>query len=99
MSNSSLVWFHLYGSDGMPYKETSADYVMLPPGYVVAQFRDAVKAKNSNKLASVDAGDLTVFKNKAAFESKVSKNITHYRKCRWKKILGLMVWDRQRRKH
>jgi|LauGreSuBDMM15SN_2_FD.fasta_scaffold1403652_2 hypothetical protein len=43
-----LVWFLLVDADGVPYKGVSVDYVMLPPGFVVAQLRDAVKAKQHN---------------------------------------------------
>jgi hypothetical protein len=55
---------------GEPYKNTTTDYVSHPPGAVVAEFRDAVRSKNPNKLASVDASDLLVYKNKAAFDSR-----------------------------
>ena len=70
---SPLIWFQLLDSvTGEPYKGTSADYVCLPPTFVIAQFRDAVKAKCSNKLSSVDASDLLVYKNKAAFDKRNS---------------------------
>ncbi len=68
---SPLVWFLLLDSaTGLPYKGTTADYVSLAPGSMIAQFRDAVKAKYSNKLSSVDAGELLVYKNKTAFGKK-----------------------------
>ena len=68
---SPLVWFLLLDSEtGEPYKNTTTDYVSHPPGAVVAEFRDAVRSKNPNKLASVDASDLLVYKNKAAFDKK-----------------------------
>ena len=68
---SPLVWFLLLDSEtGEPYKNTTTDYVSHPPGAVVAEFRDAVRSKNPNKLASVDASDLLVYKNKAAFDSR-----------------------------
>ena len=70
---SPRIWFHLYGSDGMPYNGVSVSSVRLPPDSVIDEFRDAVKAKNSNKLAAVDAADLIVFENKAAFDMKVRK--------------------------
>ena len=96
MSNSSRIWFHLYGSDGMPYKGTNADKVMLPHGSVVAQFRDAVKAKNSDSiLKGIAPSSLSVFKNKDSFKNKVSMDVTHYRKCRSSHHRQLMVWDRQ----
>jgi hypothetical protein len=55
---------------GQPYKGTSADAVSLLPGSIVINFRDAVKAKNSNKLSSIDAADLLVYKNKDAFDKR-----------------------------
>ena len=55
---------------GEPYKNTTTDYVSHPPGAVVAEFRKLVHRENPNKLASVDASDLLVYKNKAAFDSR-----------------------------
>ena len=73
--SSPLVWFLLVDSaTGQPYKGTTADIVSLPPGYVIAQFRDAVKAKYSNKLSSVDAGELLVYENKTAFDKRNLEN-------------------------
>jgi hypothetical protein len=69
--SSRLVWYLLIDySSGKPYRRTSADCVSLFPGVVVAQFRDAVKAKNSNKLSSFDASDLFVYRNKADFDKR-----------------------------
>ena len=70
---SPLVWFLLLDSEtGEPYKNSSASsierHLITPP--VIDQFRDAVRSKNPNKLASVDASDLLVYKNKAAFDSR-----------------------------
>ena len=70
---SPLVWFLLLDSaTGLPYKGTSADYVSLPPGSVIAQFRDAVKAKydQPNYLKDIPSGTLFVYKNKAAFDKR-----------------------------
>ena len=68
---SPLVWFLLLDSEtGEPYKNTTTDYVSHPPGAVVAEFRKLVHRENPNKLASVDASDLLVYKNKAAFDSR-----------------------------
>ena len=67
MSNSSLVWFLIIGADGVPYKGVSVDKVSVHPTSDVVDFRDAVKAKQSNKLSSVDSADLIVYKNKDAF--------------------------------
>ena len=70
--SSSLVWFLLLdAATGLPYKETSVSSTSrssLVP--VVAQFRDAVKAKHFNKLYSFDAADLLVYKTKAAFDKR-----------------------------
>ncbi len=68
---SPLVWFLLLdAATGEPYKGTTADKVALSSTADVADFRDAVKAKFSNKLSSVDAGELHVYKNKAAFDKR-----------------------------
>ena len=72
-SPSPLVWFQLLDSaTGQPYKGTSADKVAVSSTADVADFRDAVKAKFSNKLSSFDAADLVVYKNKAAFDKRNS---------------------------
>ena len=72
-SPSPLVWFLLLDSaTGQLYKGTSASSVLCSSLAVpvVDQFRDSVKAKHSNKLSSVDAADLLVYKNKAAFDKR-----------------------------
>ncbi len=71
MTSTKYFWFLLLDSaTGQPYKGTTADFVSLSPGAVVAEFRDAVLSKNPNKLAGVDASDLLVYKNKAAFDAR-----------------------------
>ncbi len=70
MFSCSLTWFLLCDSVGQPYKGTSSDAAPLPDGAIVAQLRDAVKYKHSNKLAYIDAADLIVYANKTAFENK-----------------------------
>ncbi len=74
--SSPLVWFLLLDSaTGQPYKGTTADYVYLPSGSVIAQFRDAVKAKYSDSLLKgVAASALLVFKNKSAFDKRDAVN-------------------------
>ena len=68
---SPLVWFLLLDSEtGEPYKNTTTDYVSLPPGAVVAEFRDAVRSKNSVILPGIAPSQLLVYKNKAAFDKK-----------------------------
>ena len=68
---SPLVWFLLLdAATGEPYKGTTADKVALSSTADVADFRDAVKTKHSNKLSSFDAADLLVYKNKTAFDKR-----------------------------
>jgi hypothetical protein len=50
-----------------PYKGTTATKVSLSTDAVVIDFRDAVKAKHSNKLASVDSDELVVYRNSTSF--------------------------------
>ena len=47
----------------------STDAVTLPAESLVFQLRKQVKAENSNRIL-VDAGELTVYKNMTAYESK-----------------------------
>ena len=68
-----LVWFLLLDSaTGQPYKGTTVSSILRSSLVVpvIDQFRKAVKVKYSNKLLSVDAGDLIVYKNKAAFDKR-----------------------------
>jgi hypothetical protein len=70
-SPSPIVWFLLLDSaTGEPYKKTTADKVAVSSSADVADFRDAVKTKHSNKLSSFDAADLLVYKSKAAFDKR-----------------------------
>ena len=69
-----LVWFLLLESaTSLPYRGTRADYVSLPPGCVIAQFRDAVKKKDKDDgdaaiLTPFKSSQLRVYKNKSAFD-------------------------------
>jgi hypothetical protein len=70
---STKFWFLLLDSaTGQPFKGTTADFVSLPPGADVADFRKLAYREHSNKLASasVDAADLFVYRNKAAFDQR-----------------------------
>ncbi len=70
---SPLVWFLLLDSEtGKPYKNSSASSIerRLITVPVIDQFRDAVLSKNSNKLAIVDASDLLIYRNIAAFDRR-----------------------------
>ena len=70
-NTSRLVWFTLLDSTGQPYKGSGATAsVLINPSCVIDQFRDAVKVKNSIKLASLDASDLIVYKNHSSFRDK-----------------------------
>ncbi len=61
---SPLIWLLLIDSaTGLPYKGTSATKVSVGASADLDDFRDAVKAKHSNKLSSFDAADLLVYKN------------------------------------
>jgi hypothetical protein len=59
----------LVDSNGVPEKGTTVSSILRSSlvAPVIDQFRKAVKAKYSNRLSSVDAGKLIVFKNKNAF--------------------------------
>ena len=75
MSPPHPVWFLLLDpADGLPCKGTTADKVAVPSSADVADFREAVKIKFSNKLSSIDAGDLLIYKNKAAFNKRNDNN-------------------------
>ncbi|KAJ3214469.1 hypothetical protein HDU67_001654 [Dinochytrium kinnereticum] len=66
-----VVWFLLVDSaSGLPYKGTTADKVSVASSADVADFRKAIKAKNSNMLSSVDADELLVYKNKSSFDKR-----------------------------
>jgi hypothetical protein len=64
---SSVIWFLLVESTGKPYKGTTADFLSLAAGSVVAQFRDAVKAKYTNRLSCVDLGELSLLEQNCLF--------------------------------
>ena len=69
--SSTSVWYLLVDSNGQPYKKTSADLVELPSTTcVIAQFRDAVKLKNSPILGGFTSSQLIVYKNKESFEKR-----------------------------
>ena len=71
-----IVWFRLLDSaTALPYMRTCEDYVFLPPGSVIAQFRDAVKKKDKDDgvaaiLTPFKSSQLPVYKNKSAFDMR-----------------------------
>ncbi len=69
-SDSRLVWFDLVNPDGGKITNTSS--VSLSEKSIIDQFKDAVKAKFSNRLSNIDAGDLLVFKDKDSFSKRGS---------------------------
>eukprot|EP00569_Conticribra_weissflogii_P002491 CAMPEP_0171346544 /NCGR_PEP_ID=MMETSP0878-20121228/25128_1 /TAXON_ID=67004 /ORGANISM="Thalassiosira weissflogii, Strain CCMP1336" /LENGTH=351 /DNA_ID=CAMNT_0011850249 /DNA_START=41 /DNA_END=1096 /DNA_ORIENTATION=+ len=68
-----LIWFLLLDSEtGKPYRNSSVSSIeySLITVPVIDQFRQLVHRKNSNKLTGIDASDLLVYKNKAAFYAR-----------------------------
>jgi predicted Ser/Thr protein kinase len=67
---SPLIWFQLVDDNtGEPYKRTTCSSIVRS-SLVIVQFRDAVKAKHSNKLASIPASTLLVYKNRSCFDKR-----------------------------
>ena len=74
------VWFQLVDAvTGEAYKVVRAATVSLASDAIVDTFTDAVKAKFPNKLSSIDAADLVVYKNKEAFDKRndQEENVIH----------------------
>ena len=68
-----LTWFMLLDSTtGEPFKGTTVSSVLRSSLVVpvVDQFREAAYRKHTNKLSSLDAADLSVYKNKEAFDKR-----------------------------
>ncbi len=68
---TSFIWFQLVGTDGHPFRGTDFDYVILASYADATDFCDAVKVKHANKLSSVDAPDLKVFRNRTSFDEAI----------------------------
>lgn len=67
------IWFHLVDSKGNPYQGlTEVIGVKLPADSKFNDFKNAVKARNPNKLSSFDASEFKVYKSVQDFESKNS---------------------------
>ena len=66
----NLIWFHLYSSANKPFKGTSVSSVLRSSLANVNEFKYAVKAEYPNKLSSVDASQLRVYKNKDSFDKR-----------------------------
>jgi hypothetical protein len=62
---STPIYYQLIDeSTGDAYKKTSVDKVRVCADADVADFRKEVKRENSNTLSSVDASQLTVYKDR-----------------------------------
>ena len=70
LTTNRRIWVQLWDSKGVGYKGATADFVRLPEDAIVADVRDAIHAKNPNKLADVDVSDLAVYKNAAHFHAR-----------------------------
>ena len=70
MSSDRRVWVNLWDASGTGYKGATADFVKLPEEAIVAECRDAVHAKNPNKLASIDVSNLRVYRDAAHFSAR-----------------------------
>jgi hypothetical protein len=66
----SLIWFRLFDSSGKQFEGSSATKVLINPPADVDDFREAVKAKLSNRLSFVDADELFVYKNEESFKRR-----------------------------
>ena len=60
-------WYQLFTENGA---FMGSDKVKLPSGSDISDFRKQVKAENAARLKEVDAGELTVYENMAAYENR-----------------------------
>jgi hypothetical protein len=67
---SNQVWFILVDFKGRHYKGTNGTKASLSARSDVAEFKQAVKAKNTNTLRNIEIRQLTVFNTKSAFDVK-----------------------------
>ena len=67
MTSTKYFWFLLQDSTtAQTYRGTTAYFVSLPPGAVVAEFRKFVHHENSTILTSIAPSQLLVYRNTAA---------------------------------
>ena len=64
------IYYQLVQSNGDAYKRSSINAVNLKPNANIIHLRRAVKSENSNKLAHIDADQLTVYAAKADLDNK-----------------------------
>lgn len=72
----STVCFQLVDEAGQPYRNTGLDSVDVPGDATIIKFRDEVKKKNPNTLASVDASQLKVYLDQTAMQAKITLSST-----------------------
>jgi len=64
MSSGQQIWYLLVLADGSAFNNSTADIVSVPHDALIVHLRKAIKKENANDLATVDARNLKVFKNK-----------------------------------
>lgn len=70
MSGTEVRFCFLLGdSQGQSFMRSDVSFVFLPIKALVGDFQRAVKVENSNKLSFVDASDLLVYTDKAAYQA------------------------------
>jgi hypothetical protein len=69
-SNMTPHWYQLFTENGA---FMGSDKVKLPSGSDISDFRKQVKAENAARLKEVDAGELTVYENMAAYENRITE--------------------------
>ncbi|KAG9416835.1 hypothetical protein AC1031_001227 [Aphanomyces cochlioides] len=70
MASNRSVWYVLVDEEGKAYKKTPANFVKISAKYFSAHLKKAVHAKDPNIFAGIDAAQLKVYSNKAAFDGK-----------------------------
>ncbi len=75
MLSSGKFWFLLLDSvTGQPYKGSTAEFISLPPGSVIAVFQKLAHHEHSSILTGIAPSQLLVYKNKASFNKKNNAN-------------------------
>lgn len=59
----SHVWFNLVDSAGRPFKDSTADFVILTPPSNVAQLRKAIKLEYAEILPGITSAQLKVYRS------------------------------------
>jgi len=78
-SQPHSIWYHLIDlTTGQSYRHTTASSVKLFSYDSIDDCRQAIRDENRNKLATVDASDLLVYKNKEAFDNRTHSSEEGY---------------------